>query len=97
MVHIIGDWYLTTDTYCFVLMCDTHKVDREGKRIYKDRTYHDSIENAIKWINKCYQKELTEVKDMSLTEYLAECIKMTNALEDVLDRVHKEISINGRK
>ena len=74
MVHVFRDYYVTADNYCYTAVIDTHTVDKENKKIYKNVGYYSNLEDATKGIQKHAERRLVMAEDCELKE-LIECLK----------------------
>lgn len=40
MIHIIDDYYVSADSYCYTALINTHKIDKDNNSIYKAIGYY---------------------------------------------------------
>lgn len=80
MMHIINDYYVTTDNYNWIL-CKKHIVTEEEASIrkkakagdieYRHVSYHASLENLLIKIFTVYKKEIAS-QSVNIKEYIKE-------------------------
>ena len=52
MIKYNEDYYIDADNNCFILKQDVHKVDKDGKELYKVLGYYGSLNATIKGLIK---------------------------------------------
>lgn len=84
MIHVKGNWYIEADGNEYILQRDTGKKDKKGNAVFTDRSYHISIESALRRLTRTLQMKVTELNDMELKEAIIAFEKITEKVEEAV-------------
>lgn len=83
MINLINDYVIQADERCYTLVIDTKKNDKNGKRIYKNIGYYNTVSHCIE---ACY-KDLCRKKVLDNTYTLKEALQAFKEVETALKEV----------
>lgn len=93
MIHVIDDYYVSADSYCYSALIDTHKSDKDNNPIYKTIGYYQNMKLAVEGIAKYIHRKLaSESFELELNEYLKSCEDVNIQLSVILDRIDETIT-----
>ena len=74
----INNWEIDSDGAQYKLQYNTGKIDKKGNLIYKDTTYHPSVEMALNCLAKKKKMQIVQSEELELSEAI-EKFKEVNA------------------
>lgn len=78
MIKVIDNWVIDVDSFSFISMRDTGRINKFGDTIYKDQKYHHELSAAVSRIMKEYQMDIVRKKDMDVPEAIVELTDVLN-------------------
>ena len=84
MIHVKENWYIDADGSEYILQRDTGKKDKKGNAVFTDRSYHITIESALKKVARVYQMAEAEHNDMELKEAIVAFQKIAKQIEEAV-------------
>ena len=85
MIHIIDDYYVDGGAKDYKLLKDMHRVDKEGKDIYKAVGYYSSAANGVESVRKIKCRELTHEQNMMLCDAVKGFKQIAEELEQATE------------
>lgn len=102
MIHIIDDWYMTADRFCYTVgRLDKKKRKKDGEAeeetYLKNATYHGTIANALRSV--CQDEirdKVAKGKITDLAQAFAEIEKYNTKLVKQFDKAERALSAKRR-
>lgn len=82
MIKLENNWEIDSDGMQYILHQFTGNTDKEGRKVYRDTTYHVSVEKALESLIRKKQRETVAENEMSLQE----AIKCFREINEELER-----------
>ena len=96
MIHIIDDWYMTADRYCYTVgRLDKRKNRQTGndEDYLKNMTFHDTVGHALRSV---LQDKVAKGKVKDLVTLFETMEKYNNKLIKQFDKVEGELTAKRR-
>lgn len=91
MIAIENGWLIDADIYQFVLKERTFTYDKNGNELYKNQTYHHSIEDALTYYAKIKQRKFVEENYINLSQAIKEFRKINEEITILIEKETKRI------
>jgi hypothetical protein len=94
MIHIVDDWYMDADRFCYTVGRLATRKDKKGEEqeYLKNPTYHGTVAHALRSILEDGVRDKIEKKSLTnLAEVFAEMEKYNLHLIKEFDRVEREL------
>lgn len=93
MIHILDNYYVSADSYCYTALINTHKKGKDNNIIYKTIGYYQNIKLAVEGIAKYMHRKLaSENFELELNEYLKSCKDINDQIENILNKIEDTIT-----
>ena len=100
MIHIIDDWYMTADRFCYTVgRLDKRKNSRTGddEDCLKNTTFHDTVGHALRSVlQESVQDKVAKGKVKDLVTLFETMEKYNNKLIKQFDKVEGELTAKRR-
>lgn len=83
----ISNWEIDSDGAQYILQFNTGKTDKRGNLIYKDTTYHSSVEMALNCLAKKKKMQIVQSEELNLSEAIEKFKKVNEELKEILKGV----------
>lgn len=83
----ISNWEIDSDGAQYILQFNTGKVDKRGDLIYKDTTYHPSVEMALNCLAKKKKMQIVQTEELDLSEAIEKFKEVNEEMREILKGV----------
>ena len=85
MIHLEDDWYIELDPHCYILQKFMGE-DKKGNPIYRNQTYHGTLERAItEYVKLAPYRVLTD-KDVEFADAVKAIREEYDRLRELVER-----------